>query len=337
MPGSRNMEHRGPDIAPLMPQSLRTCLVNNTDSLGLAVAIVVAIIVFSLASPFFFDIGNFYNIGRAVSVYGLIAAVSTIMLISGGLDLSLSAVIALGGVVAAHALGAFDNTGLALIAAAIAGTAAGLINAFLIIGVGINPLIATIGTQFALRGLIFIVSGAAPVSVFQHKSFMALGNGTLLGIPSPIIILIGVFLIVAAVMRYTRFGSRAYAIGGSAVSAELAGLPVAQIRVVIYLLSAIAAACGGALLASVNGAAYPNVGIGAELTILSSVILGGTALAGGRGTVAGTFLGVLLLGIMNNGLNLLGVSAEGQMFAQGVILILAVTFDEYRRRRGGLT
>jgi ribose transport system permease protein len=144
-----------------------------------------------------------------------------------------------------------------------------------------------------------------------------------------------VFVVVGLVMHFTRFGSRVYAIGGSEVASALAGIPVGRLRMVIYALSAASAAVAGALLASVNGAAYPNVGVGSELTILSAVILGGTALTGGRGSVVGTFLGVFLLGVLANGLNLLGARAEVQMFVQGVVLILAVTVDEFRRRKSG--
>lgn len=324
-----------PGSAPAPLRRTGMVMVNRSDIIGLAVAIVVAIIVFSLASPYFFDIENFYNIGRAVAVYGIVAAVATIVLVSGGLDLSLSAVMALGGVVAAQVIGVIDNTPLALLAAVAAGTLAGLINALLIVKVGINPLIATIGTQFTVRGGIFMWTGATPVSLFGHDGFLWFGNGMIAGIPNAVSLLLVVFIVVGLVMQYTRFGSRVYAVGGSETATALAGIAVGKLRTTIYTLSACSAAFAGALLASVNGAAYPNVGAGAELTILAAVILGGTALTGGRGTVVGTFMGVLLLGILANGLNLLGARAEVQMFVQGVVLILAVTVDELRRRRLG--
>jgi ribose transport system permease protein len=257
------------------------------------------------------------------------------VLVSGGLDLSLSSVMALGGAVAALLLGVFDNAFMALLAAAAAGVIVGIFNALLIVKVGINPLIATIGTQFTIRGGIFIVIGAVPISVFRFTDFMVLGNGTIAGFPIAVLILLVVFVVVGLVMSLTRFGSRIYAIGGSETAAALSGIPVHRLRTLIYTLSACSAAFAGALLASVNGAAYPNVGIGSELTILSAVILGGTALTGGRGTVLGTFLGIFLLGTLNNGLNLVGVRAEVQTFVQGVVLILAVTVDEFRRRRSG--
>src|SRR4051794_31828165 len=265
------------------------------DIVGLAVAIVAAVAVFSVASPYFFDLKNFYNIGRAVAVYGIVAAVSTMVLVSGGLDLSLSAVMALGGIVAAQVIGAVDSAPLAVLAAVSSGILAGLLNSLLIVGVGINPLIATIGTQFAIRGSIFMWTGSVPLSLFGHSGFLAFGNGYLAGVPSAVLLLLATFVLVWLVMRFTRFGSRVYALGGSETATALSGIPVARLRTIIYALSACSAAFAGALLASVNNAAYPNVGIGAELTILAAVILGGTALTGGRGTVVGTFLGVLLL------------------------------------------
>ncbi len=305
------------------------------EVIGLAVAILAAIAVFSFASPYFFDLNNFYNIGRAVAVYGIVAAVSTIVLVSGGLDLSLSSVMALGGVVAAQSIGMVDNTLLALVAAVVAGTLAGLFNALLIVRVGINPLIATIGTQFAIRGGIFMWTGSVPISLFGKAGFLAFGTGYFLRVPNAVLMLLLVFVVVGLIMHFTRFGSRVYALGGSETATALAGISVGRLRTIVYTLSAVSASFAGALLASVNNAAYPNVGVGAELTILAAVILGGTALTGGRGTVVGTFLGVLLLGVLANGLNLLGVRAEVQMFVQGVALILAVTVDEYRRRRAG--
>lgn len=323
-----------PGGAPPLKQAV-SVLAQRSDIAGLAVAIVIAMLVFSLASPYFFDLKNFYNIGRSVAVYGIVAAVSTIVLVSGGLDLSLSSVMALGGVVAAQVVGVVDNGPLAVLAALVAGTLAGLLNALLIVRVGINPLIATIGTQFAIRGAIFMWTGSVPVSLFGHNGFLAFGNGYVLGVPNAVLLLLAVFVLVFLVMRFTRFGSRVYALGGSEAATALSGVPVARLRTIIYAVSACSAAFAGALLASVNNAAYPNVGIGAELTILAAVILGGTALTGGRGTVVGTFLGMLLLGVLGNGLNLLGARAEVQMFVQGVVLILAVTIDEFRRRRLG--
>jgi len=305
------------------------------EIIGLAVAIVAAIAVFSIASPYFFDLKNFYNIGRAVAVYGIVAAFSTIVLVSGGLDLSLSSVMALGGIVAAQVIGLVDNAPLALFCAIGAGALAGLLNALLIVRVGINPLIATIGTQFAIRGGIFMWTGSVPISLFGKAGFLAFGSGYLFGIPNAVLMLLAVFVVVGLVMHFTRFGSRVYALGGSETATALAGISVGRLRTAIYALSACSAAFAGALLSSVNDAAYPNVGVGAELTILAAVILGGTALTGGRGTVIGTFLGVVLLGVFANGLNLLGARAEVQMFVQGVVLILAVTVDEFRRRRAG--
>ncbi len=334
MSGGEKVETSGGGQAGALPaRRAMAFLINSADILGLAVAIAIVIVLFSALSPYFLGVNNFYNIGRAVAVFGMVAAVATIVLVSGGLDLSMSSVMALGGVVAAQVIVTIDSTPLALLAAITAGTGAGLFNALLIVKVGINPLIATIGTQFTVRGMIFMWTGATPVSVFGHDAFLVFGTGSIASVPNPVLLLLAVFVVVWLVMRFTRFGSNVYSVGGSEVAASLAGIDVGRLRTVVYVLSACTAAFAGALLASVNGAAYPNVGIGAELTILAAVILGGTALTGGRGTVVGTLLGVLLLGILANGLNLLDIRAEVQMFVQGVVLILAVTVDEFRRQR----
>jgi ribose/xylose/arabinose/galactoside ABC-type transport system permease subunit len=189
-----------------------------------------------------------------------------------------------------------------------------------------------VGTQFTIRGLIFLWTAVQPISVFGQESFAWLGNGRILGVPVPVVVMLAVFLVCGFIMRATRFGARVYAIGGSEKASRLAGIRVGRIRTQVYVLSAVSAGLAGLLLASINGSAYSTVAIGSELSILGAVILGGTSLAGGRGSVLGTLLGVLLLGVLANGLNILGAMVEVQTFVQGLVLIIAVTFDEIRRR-----
>jgi ribose/xylose/arabinose/galactoside ABC-type transport system permease subunit len=202
----------------------------------------------------------------------------------------------------------------------------------LIVALGVNALIATIGTQFMIRGVDYLWVNGQPVDVFDNKQFLYLGNGRPAGIPMPIFIMVGCFVVVGAVLHFTRFGSRVYTTGGSERSARLAGVRVGLLRTIVYVLSGMSAGLAGIVLASLNRSAFPDVSAGDELQVIAAVILGGTALAGGRGGATGTLLGVVMLGILANGLNILGVQAFWQIFVSGAALVLAVSFDAVRSR-----
>jgi ribose transport system permease protein len=299
---------------------------------GLAIALLVLVVIIDSQSPFFLRQNNLLNIGRAVAVTGVIAAVTTIVLIAGELDLSIGATLGLGGIVSASLLAAGLPLVVVLASGLLTGALVGLFNASLIVGVGINPLIATLGTMFALRGAAYIWTNGTSVVTFGHEGFAFLGGGRIEGLPFSVIVLAVVFLVVGAVLTFTRFGSNVYAIGGDRDASRLAGVPVRRVRVTVYVLSGITAAFAGMMLASVNGSADPTSGTGIELVVIGSVILGGTALTGGRGGVSGTVLGVLFLGTLANGMNLLGLPGYWQIFAQGVVLIAAVTIDRLVNR-----
>jgi ribose transport system permease protein len=307
----------------------------RADTAGLLVGIVALVLFFSLKSPYFFSVDNFSNIGVAISMYVVIASVQTIVLVSGGVDLSITSTLALSGLVTQWFLMQGLPLAVQLLMGILVGAVIGLVNAGIIVGVGVNPLIATIGTGFVVRGIAYIWTEGKYSDYFAGTSLNALGTGTVFGVKAPVIIMFAVFLAVAVWMRFTRFGSRVYAIGGSEYAARMAGISIWRLRTLVYVLSGMAAAFGGILLAAMNGTSFPQAGFGEELLILGAVIIGGTSLAGGRGTVWGTLLGVCLLGGLQNGLNLLGVEAFWQTFIQGVILVVAVTSDEIRRRARG--
>jgi len=249
------------------------------------------------------------------------------VLIGGELDLSIGATLGLGGIVSATVLASGAPLIVVLASGILTGLVVGAMNAGLIVGIGINPLIATLGTMFALRGASYIWTNGASVVTFGYQDFAFLGNGKVAGIPFSVIVLAATFAMVGAILTWTRFGSNVYAIGGDRDASRLAGVPVRRVRVTIYLLSAATAAFAGMMLASVNGSADPASGTGIELAVIAAVILGGTALTGGRGGVLGTILGVIFLGALANGMNLLGLPGYWQIFVQGVVLIAAVILD----------
>ncbi|MFN8623347.1 MAG: ABC transporter permease [Chloroflexota bacterium] len=299
---------------------------------GLALALLILAIIVQAQTGFFLKQNNLLNIGRAVAVTGMIAAVTTITLIGGELDLSVGAALGLGGIVSATVLAAGAPLIVVLLAGLATGLLVGALNAGLVVGIGVNPLIATLGTMFALRGAAYIFTNGSAVVTFGNDAFGYLGNGKVAGIPVSVILLGVVFAIVGGILTWTRFGSNVYAIGGDRDASRLAGVPVRRVRILIYLLSATTAAFAGLLLASVNGSADPVSGTGIELVVIGSVILGGTALTGGRGGVIGTLLGVIFLGALANGMNLLGLPGYWQLFVEGVVLVAAVVLDKLVNR-----
>ncbi len=300
----------------------------------LLVALLVSCLVFSLTSPYFFQVRNLFNMWRAVSVNGIAAAFATIVLISGGFDLSIGVVMNAAGVASAVLIG---EVGLPLpLAFAIAisiGILVGLINGLLIAGVGINPFIATVGMQFVVRGITFLISGKA--WVISDETFLFIGQGTIpvgsVSIPIPVILMVCAMASVFLVLRFTRFGKYVYAIGGNPLACRRAGIKVERVRVYIYILSGASAAAAGLVQAGLAGAGVPY-GATSELSVIAGVILGGTALTGGTGTVQGTFLGILLVGVLKNGLTLLNVHAHYQMVVEGLMLLAAVALDRVKHR-----
>jgi ribose/xylose/arabinose/galactoside ABC-type transport system permease subunit len=221
----------------------------------------------------------------------------------------------------------------AAFAAAIAiGIVVGLVNGAIISYGRINPLIATLATLAIVRGLSYVISGGREL-IISNPSFLAFGVGTVRGIPYIVLLLIATFAIFAWLMPRTLFGRYAYAIGSSAKAAQRAGVPIARWRIAYYVTSGALAAIGGLVFVARTGNAQPSAALGIELDVITAVILGGTSLTGGRGRVWGTFIGLVLLGVVNNGLILVGVPAVWQQVVKGAILLVAVLYDELRRHR----
>jgi ribose transport system permease protein len=303
------------------------------SALGLLVALLALGALVTSQSEFFLTTGNLVNIGRATAYLGVVSAATTLVLICGELDLSIGAIIALGGVASAVVLQAGYSGGLAIAAGLGVGLLAGLVNAALIVGLGVNALICTIGTQFAFRGLAFIWTSGNAIDAYGYSGFAYLGQGRIGGIYVSTIALVAVFIVLGLLLSQTRYGSNVYTIGGSRIAARRVGVRVNRVRTSVYLLSGVAAALGGIIVVSANGSASAVSGTGSELVIISAVIIGGTGLAGGRGNLVGTFLGVAFLGVLQNGMDIVGLQAYWQLFVQGVVLIVAITVDEQFRRR----
>ena len=321
--------------APTQEGSIRGFLrrQDNWNIIGLFITLIIVMAIASLASPYFLSVRNFLNIGYAISIRGIIAIGLTIVLITGGLDLSIAAVAAVAGMAAAALINAEVNGWLAAILALIVAGGLGAINGIIIVKFRINPIIATLGTLLLFRGLAYVVSGGNNI-VIGVNTWSFLGRGFFLGIPVSLIIYLILLVLAYLFLRFTITGNYIYAIGGNSEACRNAGIKVDRLRFGVYIFTAMLSGVAGLILMSQAGTATPIALSGAELDIITAVLLGGVALSGGRGSLIGTFLGSLLIGVINNALILTQVQIYWQMVARGILLIIAVTLDSLRRGGG---
>ncbi len=305
------------------------------------------VVVLGLVSPHFLTVSNFADIARVVAITGIMAAGMTFVIVtgSGGIDLSVGSTLALAAVVSSAFLsGTYSNSAfvtefrLPVIAAVLlgllVGSAVGLLNGLIITRTGIEPFIATLGTMILVRGLVYLLTGGFPI-LFRTMptDFAWLGRGYALGIPAPTVIFALVIVVSWWIARRTTLGRAIYAIGGNEEAARLSGVAVRRTKLLAYTFLGLLAGLSGIILTSRVGSAEPISGTGTELTVIAGVVIGGTSLAGGRGSVIGTVFGVFILGVVQNALNLLGVSTDYQLVSTGILLVAAVSIDGYIRTR----
>ncbi|MDR3573194.1 MAG: ABC transporter permease [Anaerolineaceae bacterium] len=346
----------------------RSINVIGADNLSLMFALLVLILLITVASGWFglhggnmfFTWQNLMNsLAQAVVVVGLLAVGESVVIIAGALDISVGSIASIGSVVSASVLIGVGTVGgmhmlptnsvvLAVLAGIVAGMFAGVINGSIVTALRVNPIIATLGTLAAFAGFAFLLAPAGkPIGVFTQPNFTWLAQGRLLmnvaipaldrskwtGIPVLTVILIVVAILVHIIMRYTDFGRAIYAIGGNPTAARLAGINISRVRILMYVLSGGIAGLAGVLLAARTTSGNPINGVGLELQAITAVFLGGAATAGGKGTIFGTFIAVILVGVLNNGMNLLGVNTFIQQVALGFLLIAAVAISQWRQAR----
>ncbi len=297
---------------------------------GLVLALIVISAVLALLRPQFLTAANLINVARQISLNGILAVGVTYVLLTGGVDLSLGSLVALTGIVAASFAHPGDWPILIPIALGVlAGTTCGFINGIIITKGRIAPFIVTLGMMSVARGLALVISRGRPVSNLTPQ-FTALG-GDLLGIPVPIIILVVVAAVSWVFLANMRLGRYLYAVGGNEEAARAAGLNVKGIKTFAYTLCGSLAGVAGVVLAARITTGQPNAGIAYELDAIAAAVIGGTSLSGGVGGVGGTLLGALLMGVINNGLDLLNVSSYYQQIVKGMIIVFAVWLDKRQR------
>lgn len=303
--------------------------------LGLAAALAIECAVFAAFAPHFFSADNLLNVSLQASITAIIAAGMTFVILTAGIDLSVGSVVALAGIVATATLkaGLPPAVGLpvavlaALAFGALSGSAAGLLVARL----SIAPFIVTLALMTVWRGVAFVATGGRPVWDLP-PSFGTLGSARPLGVPFPTLVMAGVYLAAHVTLTTTRFGRHVLAVGGNPEAARLAGIRTGRVVAAAYVLCGTLAAASGVLLASRMNSGQPNAGLMYELDVIAAVVVGGTSLSGGRGSIVGTLLGAMLIAVLRNGLNLLDVNSYVQQVVVGVVILLAVLLDPVRRK-----
>lgn len=294
------------------------------------VALFVICAVIALLTERFLTVTNLTNVLRNVAPVVIVGTAFTMLMVARGLDLSVGSVIALSGSVAALSA-AHLPLPLAFLAGALSGVAIGVVNALLAVGLRINSVIATLGTLYVARGIAFLITDGVAVYGLPRE-YRALAT-SFAGISLMIWIMLAVVAIFIVLERFTLLGRYSAAVGSNPEAAYLAGVPGRRVQALLYVLTGTMAGIAAVLLSSRLGSGQPNLGVGFEFEVIVATVLGGTSLAGGEGTVAGMFIGALIVGVLKNGLNLLGVPAFWQIVAQGVVLVLAVALDISLRNR----
>lgn len=298
----------------------------------LVLIILVGIAVMSFASPIFLSPSNFKAILLGLSVEAIIAAGMTILLVSGGLDMSVGSTMAFSGVIACMAIKAGIPVFFSVAFGILSGTGIGLINGLIIARWRVNPFIVTLGMLSIVRGFVLILANGVTI-INLPDSFLVLGQGKILGIQFPIIFTALVIIIGDIMLRRARFFRQSYYIGGNEKAAVLTGIKVNKVKVINYMITGTLAATAGILMSARLASASVNIGVGLELKVITASVIGGASLSGGEGSIAGAFLGSMLMATLINSLNILGIDVYWQNVITGMILIAAVILDNVLKER----
>jgi ribose transport system permease protein len=299
---------------------------------AMLMALGLIIIITSTLSPNFFTTANILNVARQIALTAILGAGMTVIIISGGIDLSVGGVLALGSAVIANTLIATGSIWLAVLAGIATGALVGLGNGIIIAKLKIQPFIVTLAAMTITRGVVLIYTNAVPISLLKYPDFAFFGQGYVGPIPFPIILMVFSYLLTFLLMRKTKFGRYVFAIGGNETATRIAGVPVDRYKILIYVFSGALVGLTAVMFTSRLLSGSPTIGVGFELTAITMVILGGTSFVGGQGTVWGTLVGAAILGVLANAMNLLNVSAFFQDLSTGVVILIAVIIDKLLRQ-----
>jgi len=301
---------------------------------GIVLAFLLLCLILGLANSNFFTWGNWVNILRQTSINGILAIGMTYVILTRGIDLSVGSLLAVSGIVAASFVtGPQAQHPMLGIAAGLAvGLVLGMINGGLVARLAVAPFVATLGMLSVARGLTQIYNDGMPIASLS-PAFRTIGMGMWAGLPVPVIILLFTYLIFWFLLRYTTFGRAVYAVGGNEKSAKTSGINTRRVIFTVYAISGLLSALAGLILTARTSSALPQAGIAYELDAIAAVVIGGTSLSGGVGSLTGTMIGALIIGVINNGLDLMGVDSYYQQVIKGVIIVAAVLLDVSRRKQ----
>lgn len=301
---------------------------NIMQKLGPFLGLIILVAIVSILNPAFLEPINILNLLRQISINALIAFGMTFVILTGGIDLSVGAILALSSALTAGFIVSGMDPILAIIVGSIIGAILGMVNGLLITKGKMAPFIATLATMTIFRGLTLVYTDGNPITgLGSNYAFQLFGRGYFLGIPVPAITMLLTFIVLWVLLHKTPFGRRTYAIGGNEKAALISGIKVPRVKIMIYSLAGFMSALAGAILTSRLNSAQPTAGTSYELDAIAAVVLGGTSLSGGRGRIVGTLIGVLIIGVLNNGMNLLGVSSFYQSVVKGIVILIAVLLD----------
>lgn len=288
-------------------------------------------VVLSFLTPNFLEVNNLLNVLKQISIIAILAAGMTFVILTGGIDLSVGSTVALSGVISVMLSQQGVNAIAAMAAGVAAGMVAGYVNGYLTAKTKLPAFIVTLGSFTYIRGIAYVLSAGYPI-VLTDPLFKFFGSGTVLAIPTPVLIMVLVYAIAFFVLKYTMFGRHVYAIGGNEEAASLTGIKVTANLIKVYMISGLLSGLAGVVLAGRLYSGQPTAGVGFELDAIAAVILGGTSFTGGVGAIQGTIIGALIMGVLSNGLTLLDVSYYWQLVIKGGVIILAVLLDRLRTK-----
>jgi L-arabinose transport system permease protein len=318
----------------LPPQRHPTAFGNFFDRAGMLLVLALLFIGCAVFVDNFLTWRNMQGLALAVTTIGMVSCTMLFCLAAGDFDLSIGSVVACAGVLAAVVMTRTGSIALGVLAGLGLGAVSGSVNGYVVARLKINALITTLATMQIVRGLGFIISDGKAVGIGQ-EGFFVLGNSALLGLPTPVWITATCFVVFGFLLNRTVFGRDTLAVGGNSEAAHLAGISVERVKIVIFTLQGIMAAFAGIVLASRMTSGQPNAGLGFELEVISACVLGGVSLTGGIGNMGFVIAGVLIMGIVQNAMNLMNVATFYQYVARGLILLAAVLFDRWKRRKQG--
>ncbi len=309
--------------------------VGNWREFNVVLAVIILSTILSISTDVFLTTANLFSVMRAFSLVAIMAIGETMVILTGGIDLAVGSTMGLAGLITALLIQGGYPTPLAVLAGLLSGVVVGAVNGVMITGLRLPPFIATLGTMSIGRGLMYWITHGWSVTIPQEQTaFLFLGQGYVGPVPVPVIVMFALMLVSGVFLARTFLGRYIYAVGGNEEAARLSGIRVNLVKVLVYTISGACCAVAGLILLARMVSAQPMAGLGIELYVIAAAAIGGTSLTGGEGTIFGGLMGAALMGILQNGMILVGIDTYAQQAVVGTVIILAVTLDQWRQRRG---